>query len=126
MKVISFPTPVLSEFMAEMRREGVATVDLADPADVEPFREAVQREALQLGVPVRSGSEMLSVATTRVSVERPARGRTLIALQAGMASRAVRSAGAAPTRRLTMSAQVTAAKRKAATATARLGRIAAT
>jgi hypothetical protein len=30
-KVIPFPTPPLSEFMAELQREGVSTVDLAKP-----------------------------------------------------------------------------------------------
>ena len=54
-KVIPFPTPPLSEFMAELQREGISTVDLANPAEVEPFREAVRREARRLGVRFRTG-----------------------------------------------------------------------
>ncbi len=55
-KVLPFPTPLLSEFMAELQQEGVATADLAIPAGVEPFRQAVRREARRLGIRVRTGS----------------------------------------------------------------------
>ena len=61
------PYSPLREFMAELQREGVSTVDPANPAEVEPFREAVRREARRLAFEFGLGSDTLSFATTRVA-----------------------------------------------------------
>jgi hypothetical protein len=54
-RIVNFPDSVLVEFMADLRRSGFAKADLADPADVAPFRDRTRRACRRDGIRARTG-----------------------------------------------------------------------